>query len=394
MSQGNGMESWQATVLEKMPHLSKPQAVVLALWSFGMVMTQSCGLTTVASFIAGLQGKKEESVRQRLREWYMGADEKKGEERAEIDVNLCFNWLVFWVLSWWSSAEKRLAIAMDATSLGERFVVLAISIVCCGCAIPVAWVVVKAAEKGKWQPQWEHLFKQLQKTVPPDWLVIVLADRGLYADWLFRLIVNMQWHPFLRINKAGTFCKAGSSQFLPLASLLPATNQAWSGKGHCFKSNPLACTLLACWDEEHKDPWLVVTDLEPNQADVCWYSMRCWIEAGFKQSKRAGWQWQATKMTDPQRASRLWLAMTVATLWVVSVGICAEEALPASSFDDLPPSHIARRITKRSKPRVLACFRRGILTILAALLNAQSLPIGYFKPAPWPSLSPKFLSPG
>jgi hypothetical protein len=363
MSNENGSESWQATVIEKMPTLSKPQAVVLGLWSFGMVMTQSCGLTTVSSFIAGLQGKKENSVRQRLREWYMGAEEKKGIDREEIDVSLCFNRLVLWVLSWWSSKEKRLAVVMDASSLGERFVVLAISIVCRGCAIPV----------------------------PTDWLVIVLADRGLYADWLFRLIVDMKWHPFLRINKGGTFCKAGSSQFLPLTLLLPATNQAWSGKGHCFKSNPLACTLLACWDDAHKDPWLVVTDLDPQQSDVFWYSMRSWIECGFKHSKRAGWQWQATKMTDPQRATRLWLAIAVATLWVVSVGGEAEDSLPASSFDDLPPSHIARRTTQRARPRLLACFHRGILTILAALLNARPLPLGYFLPMPWPS-SPASLS--
>ena len=389
MSKTNGIESWQATVMEKLPQLSKPQAMVLGLWSFGMVMTQSCGLTTVSSFIAGLQAKKEDSVRQRLREWYMGAEEKKGTDREEIDVSHCFCGLVVWVLSWWASNEKRLAIVMDASSLGERFVVLAISIVCRGCAIPVAWVVVKAAEKGQWQPHWERLFAHLQGAVPPDWLVIVLADRGLYAAWLYRLLVNMKWHPFLRINKTGTFCKAGSSQFLPLTTLLPGTNQAWSGKGHCFKSNPVACTLLACWDDEHQDPWLVMTDLAPNQADVCWYSMRSWIETGFKHSKRAGWQWQSTKMTDPERATRLWLAIAVATLWVVSVGNQAEDLLPLAAFDDLPLTHIARRVSKRSKPRLLACFRRGILAILTALLNALALPFGYFKPAPWPSLSPK-----
>lgn len=116
-----------------------------------MVMSQSCGQTTVAGFLAGLQGKKEGSVRQRLREWYMGEEEKKGIDRREVDVTLCFNGLVLWVLSWWSSVEKRLAIAIDASSLGERFVVLAISIVYRGCAIPVAWVVIKAAEAGSWQ---------------------------------------------------------------------------------------------------------------------------------------------------------------------------------------------------------------------------------------------------
>ena len=39
------LTEWQRVVAEKLPQLSKPQAVGLALWSFGMVMMQSCGLT-------------------------------------------------------------------------------------------------------------------------------------------------------------------------------------------------------------------------------------------------------------------------------------------------------------------------------------------------------------
>src|ERR1051325_9529980 len=31
----------------------------------------------------------------------------------------------------------------------------------------------------------------------------------------------------------------------------------------------------------------------------------CHIEQGFKITKRGGWQWQRTRMSDPQRAARL-----------------------------------------------------------------------------------------
>ena len=55
-------------------------------------------------------------------------------------------------------------------------------------------------------------------------------------------------------------------------------------------------------------------------ADAAWYGLRVWIEQGFKLIKRGGWQWQRTRMTDPERAERLWLAVAVATLWLVSVG--------------------------------------------------------------------------
>jgi len=369
-----------------MPHLSKPQALVLALWSFGMVMSKCCGLTTVSAFIANLLSQKENTVRQRLREWYQNDEAKKGIQRAELDVSTCFVPLVRWVLSWWASDERRLALAIDASTLGQLFVVLAVSIVYRGCAIPVAWVLVPATAKGEWKQPWVGLFEQLQEAIPASWTVVVLADRGLYARWLYQEIVRVGWHPFLRLKTSGTFRPQGQVRFRSLALAAPKVGTTWSGLVTCFKTNPLECTLLARWDEPHEDPWLIITDLMPEQADALWYALRPWIECGFKQTKRSGWQWQNTRMTDPDRASRLWLAMAIATLWVVSVGGEAEATLPASSFEDLPELHIARRrTTTGSQSRLLSCFRRGIFVIMAALLNGQPIPLGRFYPEPWPS---------
>lgn len=379
---------WTKTVSDHMPQLSQPQATVLALWSFGMIIANSCGLTTVAVILAALFRCKENTMRQRLREWYREKAAKPGAKRAEVEVTTCFAPLVRWVLAWWDNEERRLAVAFDATTLGQRFTVLAICIVYRGCAIPVAWAVVSATSKGAWKPLWLDLIQHLQASVPDEWCVIVLTDRGLYARWLFVAIVEAGWHPFLRINLGGTYQRQGESGYRPLSSVLPAVGQTWCGTVTCFKTRPLRCTLLACWTEDHKEPWLIITDLAPNQADVFWYGMRMWIECGFKQTKRAGWQWQATRMEDPTRAARFWLALAVATLWVVSVGGEAEDTLPASSFDDLPVAHIARRhcrTTDRSRPRLLSCFRRGRLMIFVALLTGQSLPTGTFVPEPWPT---------
>ncbi|RLC70226.1 MAG: endonuclease, partial [Chloroflexi bacterium] len=49
MSEQEQLTRWIKTVSDFMSHLSKPQAVVLALWSFGMVIVRSCGLTTVSN---------------------------------------------------------------------------------------------------------------------------------------------------------------------------------------------------------------------------------------------------------------------------------------------------------------------------------------------------------
>jgi len=276
---------------------------------------------------------------------------------------------------------------MDASTLGQRFTVLCLSIVYRGCALPVAWVVLPACRKGTWKPHWKALIKAIAPAIPPTWTVIVLADRGLYARWLYRHIQDQGWHPFLRINVQGNLRPANASTFQPIRTLVPQIGTAWDGAATVFSTpeSRLACTVLARWDAGYTDPWVIVTDMELTVAEVVWYGMRTWIEDGFKDMKRGGWHWEQTKMTDPARATRHWLGMALATLWVVSVGGEADATQPASSLEELPETHIARRrVTRRSRPRLISCFRRGVVRILAALIRGESLPMGRFIPEPWP----------
>lgn len=61
---------------------------------------------------------------------------------------------------------------------------------------------VPSQTKGSWRPHWESLLAGLKGRIPAGWQVLVLADRGLYARWLYTAIVACGWHPFLRINLA------------------------------------------------------------------------------------------------------------------------------------------------------------------------------------------------
>lgn len=391
MARRAGLSQWTAIVSRQLPHLSGPQAAVLALWSYGIVLAQCCGLTTVTALLAGLLDASEPTVRQRLREWSYAAADKRGDKRQAVEVSTCFAPLLRWVLAWWAADERQVVLALDASALAARFTVLAISVVYRGCAIPVAWVVLPGNRTGAWRPHWERLLAALAGAVPPEWPVLVQADRGLYARWLFRAIQARGWHPFLRINLGGQVRPAGRGGFLPLRALGPPVGGPWCGRVTCFATPDcqLACTLLARRDAGSPDPWLILTDLTPEVAEAVWYGRRSWIAQGFKEVKRGGWQWQRTRMTDPDRGMRLWLALAGATLWVVSVGGAAEATVPASSLDRLPATHIARRTHRhRRPPRLLSGFRRGVLTILTALLRGDPLPLGRFLPAPWPTAPP------
>jgi hypothetical protein len=385
MSCHTRIDEWTTIIHSQLPLLSQPQARVLALWSLGMVLARSCALSAVSVWLATLLQRPENTVRQQLREWCYEAAAKRGAHRQVLVVDTCFVPLLRWVLHRWQGTQ--LALALDATTLGTRFTVLAISVVYRGCAIPVAWTILRANQKQAWRRHWLRMLRQLRPAIPHHWTVIVLADRGLYAGWLFRRLVRLGWHPLLRINTGGTFRPDPQATSRPLASFVPHPGTRWHGTGTAFKSpaRRVRCTLLACWEEGYKDPWLILTDLPPEASDASWYGLRAWIEQQFKCIKRAGWQWQRTRMTQPDRAARLWLAVAVATLWLLSVGGAVEDAIPESTLLDVTTAlgH-QRRQRRATRLRLVSIFRRGWITILVALLTQAPLPLGAFLPEPWP----------
>src|SRR5215469_11403959 len=53
----------------------------------------------------------------------------RGKKRREGEVSLCFAPRLCWVVQWWKSEHKQLALVVDATTLAERWTILAISVV-------------------------------------------------------------------------------------------------------------------------------------------------------------------------------------------------------------------------------------------------------------------------
>jgi hypothetical protein len=199
-----------------------------------MALTRSCGRLTVATFLALLLGQKVATVEQRLYEWCCDTPHKAGGQRQTLDVTTCFLPLLGWIVAWWSGTQ--LALALDATSLGARFVVLTRSVVYRGCAIPGAWTVLPANQPGAWRRAWLCLLRRVRPAIPPDWTVLVLADRGLWARWLCRRIVRLGWHPRLRINQGAKFRPAGQTRWYWLRDLVRAVGQSWRGPGTAFVS--------------------------------------------------------------------------------------------------------------------------------------------------------------
>ena len=149
MSDLEGLWQWQAELAKRLPGLSVAQVRVLAEWSLGMVLGRSCALTMVSLVWATGKQERVGTVRQRLREWCYPVQRKRGSGRQAVEVEPCFPALLAWIVGSWSG--RQLALALDASTLGDQFVVLAISVVYRGCAVPVAWSILPAGEKLAWR---------------------------------------------------------------------------------------------------------------------------------------------------------------------------------------------------------------------------------------------------
>ena len=389
------LSPWTKEVSTAFAHLSKPQMRGLVLWSAGIALSGVAGITQISALLAFVLQEPEQTVFQRLREWYLDAGQKSGKKRRELEVSTCFAPLLAWVVRLWQSEKRHLPLVMDATELRNRWTILAISVVLRSCAIPVAWKVIPAEQPGSWRPYWEDLLNTVGQAVPPEWDVIVLADRGLYARWLWDAIVAWGWHPFLRINIGSKARLPGEETFEWLSRWVPTPGTSWQGQVECFasKKGRVNGTLLMHWEPGYESAWVILTDLEPEEARVSWYGLRTWIEGGFKDFKRGLWDWHQSKMTHASGVERLWLAMAVAQLWCVSLGCQAEAKLEAAVLEhepgtSLPERHIAHRRRKRAAgqlpARRLSCVVRGRLILLAMQYQSEPFTVGSLQAEPWP----------
>ena len=164
MTRPQPLDRWTDQVRMAFPNLSRPQATVLALYSFGMILAQRCGLNSVVTALVPVLGVGFHTLRSRLQEFYQPAAAKSGRQRDQLDVTTCFAPLLAWILQGWKST--RLALALDATSLGDRFTVLSIGVVYRGQAIPVAWKVLHANVPHPWKPEWIALLRALRRLGP------------------------------------------------------------------------------------------------------------------------------------------------------------------------------------------------------------------------------------
>lgn len=365
-------------------HLRPAHRRGLALWVYGTLRAHSACQNAVIVGLAPIMGCPH-AIRERLREWLKDGKDKAAPCAVEVTVRQCFVPLLRWIMRLWQGTE--LALAVDITYQSATFTVIAISVLYRGSAIPIAWSISAGYSRGRWMPTICALLDELAEAIPQEMHVLVLADRGLRSGDLWRTIHGHGWHPGLRMQLTDTFRLAGERKRKPVRELV-AKGRGLVGTGKAFERRHIAGTIIALWEADEPEPWVILTDGVPGEVGAWWYRLRMWIELGFRALKGVGWHWDRTRRTDPARAARHWLVLAVASTWVMATGTRVEDALERHM---LPANlHVPPRTPPRTRHRTFSVFALGLSALTRQLDRGRFWRRLWFRPEPWPTGPPDF----
>lgn len=359
--------TWSAQIAREFGHLGAWQVLNLAMYSLGVTLAQHCTPSRVSEKL-GMMGKPM-TVQRRLERFIANG-------RIEIRWS-CTAWSR-WVIS--LLAEGQVILLVDETSLGQWLSVMMVGLAYRGCCIPLAWWCYH--EKA-WPMKQVELIAELlgwvAAGVPAGCIPLVQADRGIgCSPALVRVVQALGWRYLFRVQKSTRFRTRSGVEHC-LADLIKP-GECWSGTGEVFKkAGWLPATVHLIWHTGYAEPWCLITN-DQTLSGHC-YAYRYWQEAGFRDLKSDGWQWQASRIFTPAYADRLVLVMALAYALTLTAGSLALS------------DPLAFPVNKASHSRTpFSLFRLG-LRMLAFLcihayhlvLTAFTLPFVSFHSLPPPS---------
>ena len=216
--------------------------------------------------------------------------------------------------------------------------------------------------------------------VPTGCIPLVQADCGIgCSPDLVRVVRGLGWHYLFRVQKSTRFRTFQGKEHRLFDLVMPG--QCWSGSGYVFKkAGWLPATAHLIWQAGYAEPWCLITSDQTIPGQV--YAFRFWQEAGFRDLKSDGWQWQDSHIFTPDHADRLVLVMALATALTLTAG-------PLALSDP-----VAYPVLKLSHSRTpFSLFRLGLRLLDFLEQHAFQIILAVFNSISFPSLSAPGLAP-
>lgn len=353
----------------------------LALLVSGIMAARSTVLARVAQEIDALgltDATSAHSVERRLR-------------RTLNDPNLtpqrCYAPLLSTILDWPQllRGKGKVLIAIDESGKGEQIHLLRAGLCYWGGTVPLAWVSWpqnQAQEEGHYWRQIDKLFCELAALLPAGLRVVIVADRAYGVPNFIDRCRAQGWHYVVRLTSTGSHCWRelnGEEDRLRVMvkQHLGKEGTRWRRKGFLFKkAGWRGVNLVGVWRVGEKEPLVVVSDQAQSWRLIEQYERRFWIEAGFRQDKSGGWQWERSQVVMVEHNERLLLAMAWASVVTLCLGLeAAKEQLTRAALRQGKGKEggaASKREPQRARQSI---FTQGLVEVKRWLYGTNKRPI-------------------
>jgi len=289
-------------------------------------------VTTLAAFISGIVGSKSSqlpSIATKI------PDRAKPESR----VKRLSRWLdnehikeEVYFLPYAEGLLRHLACAtlvlvMDGSGVGRGCCALMIHVVYQGRALPLAWRV-RGCPKGHC-PEALHiaLVELVRELIPEGTQVVFLGDGEFDGIKLQEVMKESGWLYACRTAKSTVATWQDMTFDLDLlgSSLKPGRLIELKAV-HFTRYAYGPVMVLCCWARGEVEPLYLVSNMSSAEEAIGYYQKRFRVETFFSDQKSRGFHIQKSHIEEPQRLSRLLIALCLAYIWVVYLGsLCKRE---------------------------------------------------------------------
>lgn len=257
-------------------------------------------------------GKSRASSKQRqLMRWL---------DNPKIDARALYRPLIRTALRNWQG--ETLFLALDSSVLWDRFVIVRVSLVYRGRALPLDWIILEHGSASVGFETYKTILEEAAKQLPRPTRVVLLADRGFVDHRLFRLARDLGWHFRIRL-KSSIYVGHPVRQGATVGELMPEKGHAlflhkiwitekWFG--------PVYLALGHVKTRNGYEEWAILSDEPTSLKTFDEFGLRFDIEENFLDDKSAGFQLESSEIRDVDALSRLALILATTTLYLTSTG--------------------------------------------------------------------------
>lgn len=339
-----------------LPDVFVRRTQTLAMLVVGMLVSGSVSLAKVASAVA--DGITDASMERTLRRWL-----------ANDGVDVEAIWAVLRPVLLAEESGRAVERVLDLTPHRKAFSVVVLGVVQHKRALPLAGRVLP--QQTPWPCDFWEVVEEMTAGVatalPSGCDVTLLADRGLVSARLIDLCRRLGWHFVLRINagasQRGRVIELPEGEETQAWALVERLGRRGSAPVRLFKTAGWREGFLTVsWAARYHERWVLFSDRPGGSARVRDYHKRWTIEAMFEDCKKRGWDLEASRLRDPERLSRLLLALYLLLWWLAQLGQRAIRHGERSRFDH--PARRAKALVQLGRRLAQARLDANLLPIL------------------------------